>query len=202
MMKRVIYILAIGLLVTSNFEVNAQMDKKEAKAWKKKLKSLSPQQYKDLLDDNKAMKTELSTLKKETSKYESKIQDRDDQITQYQEQISNLRSELAAVKTSKPKAPKKTGPSYVADESGIVFKVQIGAYRKKDITKYAKNSPNFSASQEDGLNKYSIGAFRDYWEADDFKKHIREMGISGAFIVSYKDGKKVPIKQVLEGVVK
>lgn len=202
-MKRVVVILVLGLLFSVTYEASAQMSKKETKAWKKKLKSLSPQQYKDLLDDNKAMKTELNSVKKETSKYESKIQDRDDQITQYQEQISNLRSELAAMKTAAPKKPKKTSaPSYQADESGIVFKVQIGAYSKKDISKYAKNSPNFSADQEGGLNKYSIGNFRDYWEADAFKKHIREMGIAGAFIVSFKDGRKVPIKQVLEGVVK
>ena len=38
-------------------------------------------------------------------------------------------------------------------------------------------------------------------QADTFKKYLREMGVKGAWIVAYKDGKRVPIKDVLEGVI-
>ena len=48
--------------------------------------------------------------------------------------------------------------------------------------------------------RYTLGEFRDYWEADKFKKYLREMGVKDAWIVPYKDGKRVPIKDVLEGV--
>ena len=51
------------------------------------------------------------------------------------------------------------------------------------------------------VKKNYLGVFRDYWEADTFKKYLREMGVSEAWIVSFKDGQKVPIKDVLEGVI-
>ena len=38
-------------------------------------------------------------------------------------------------------------------------------------------------------------------EADTFKKYLREMGVKDAWIVSFKDGQRVPIKDVLEGVI-
>jgi hypothetical protein len=44
--------------------------------------------------------------------------------------------------------------------------------------------------------------FTDYWEADTFKKYMREMGVSDAWIISYRDGVRVPIKEVLETIPK
>jgi hypothetical protein len=89
------------------------------------------------------------------------------------------------------------------DQRGVVFKVQIGAFKNKDLSKYAQNNPNFSADKnEEGFNQFSLGVFRDYWDADTFKKYLREMGVKDAWIVSYRDGKRVPIKDVLENVSK
>lgn len=84
---------------------------------------------------------------------------------------------------------------------GVVFKVQIGAFKKKDMSKFFDNNPMFSGQDEDGLQKITIGFFKDYWEADTFKKYLREMGVKDAWIVPFKDGKRVPIKDVLEGVI-
>jgi len=63
-------------------------------------------------------------------------------------------------------------------------------------------NPNFGGEKsQDGVNAYTIGLFRDYWEADTFKKYMREMGVKDAWIVPFKDGQRVDIKDVLEGVV-
>jgi hypothetical protein len=81
--------------------------------------------------------------------------------------------------------------------------VQIGAFRDKNLQKYFKNHKNFSGEVDaDGTKKYTLGCFKDYWEADNFKKYMREMGVTDAWIVAYKDGKRVPIKDVLEGLIK
>ena len=86
---------------------------------------------------------------------------------------------------------------------GVVFKVQIGVFRNKDLSKYLDKGENFSGEMDDkGLRKYSLGIFRDYWEADTFKKYLREMGVKDAWIVSFRDGQRVPIKEVLENVRK
>jgi hypothetical protein len=51
------------------------------------------------------------------------------------------------------------------------------------------------------MQKVTLGNFRDYWEADKFKKYLRDMGVKDAWIVPFKDGQRVDIKEVLEGVV-
>ena len=50
----------------------------------------------------------------------------------------------------------------------------------------------------DGTKKYTLGFFGDYWEAENFKKYLREMGVKDAWIVAYKNGSRVELKDVLE----
>jgi hypothetical protein len=115
---------------------------------------------------------------------------KDEQINQYAAQAADLRDQL-----EKAKARAASG-SGINENEGVVFKVQIGAY--KGITLADDNSASFGAEKSD-LNKYTIGVFKDYWEADTFKKYMREMGVKDAWIVSYRDGQRVDIKEVLEG---
>ena len=202
-MKKTISLLAIILCLGMVYEASAQMDKKEAKEWKKRIKKLTPEQYKQLLDENKSLKGQVTSLKTELSNVDDRLAEKDEQIVSYQQQVGDLRNELARAQSqAKPKnvAASNTGGS-IDESRGIVFKVQLGAFKKKDLKKY-DNSPNFSAEDGDGLQKFTLGVFRDYWEADTFKKHLRSMGVKEAWIVSYRDGQRVPIKEVLEGVSK
>lgn len=183
------------------------MSKKERKEWKKRAKDLSknPEEYKKLLDENKSLQSQVSSLKAELTKVDDRIAEKDEQILNYQSQVADLRQELSRAQNAKPVernvSPSPSGGS-IDEAKGVVFKVQIGAFTKKDLSKYLDNAKNFNGEEEDGVRKYTIGVFRDYWEADTFKKYLREMGVKDAWIVSYKDGERVPIKDVLEGVSK
>ena len=84
---------------------------------------------------------------------------------------------------------------------GIVFKVQIGAYRKRDLSNILAGSEGDLVQEKvDDLNKYTLGSFRDYWKADQLKKEIRAMGIKDAWIVPLKDGQRIPLKDALNKV--
>jgi predicted RNase H-like nuclease (RuvC/YqgF family) len=202
-MKKSISLIALALCCVFAFEANAQMDKKEKKEWKKRIKKLEPEQYKQLLDENKSLKGQVTSLKTELGNIDDRLAEKDEQILTYQAQIGDLRQELSRLQSKQPAdnvATANTGAG-IDESKGVVFKVQLGAFKQKDLKKY-DNSPNFSAEDAEGLQKYTIGVFRDYWEADTFKKYLREMGVKDAWVVSYKDGVRVPIKEVLEGVTK
>jgi hypothetical protein len=111
------------------------------------------------------------------------------------QKIEELSKEIEALKNSSVQKSEKT--------KGVVFKVQIGTFKNKDLSKYFENNKNFSGEvDEDGTKKYTLGEFTDYWEADRFKKYLREMGVKDAWIVAYKDKKRLNMKEVLEGNVK
>ena len=205
-MKKLL-VLTLSLLI--GFSVSAQLSKDEKKEWKAKYKAYKKdlEGFKDLIEENGTLKSELSTAKRQLTTLQSQMGDKDAKIAELQDEATRMRIQVAAAKDAELQA-KKTGPSLPAaaskspmDMSGIVFKVQIGAFEKKDMSKFFDNNPMFSGQDENGLQKISVGFFRDYWEADTLKKYLREMGVKDAWIVPFKDGKRVPIKDVLEGVI-
>ncbi|MEM8938985.1 MAG: Ezrin/radixin/moesin family protein [Bacteroidota bacterium] len=202
MMKKTISLIII-ILCFGVIDAAGQMNKTEKREWKKRIKKLEPEQYKQLLDENKSLKGQLSSVKSELNGVDDRIAEKDQQILTYQEQVSDLRNELekAQNQVNTQNVANTESDSSIDEDKGVVFKVQLGAFKKKDLKKY-DNSPNFSAENKDGFQKLTVGVFRDYWEADRFKKELRAMGAKEAWVVSYKDGQRVPIKDVLEGVTK
>ncbi|WP_246202720.1 SPOR domain-containing protein [Fulvivirga lutimaris] len=204
-MKKITLLFTIIMVGAITFNASAQMDKKEKKEWKKKAKEYAknPEQLKQLVDDNQALQGQVNSLKADNTGLQSKMSDKDAKISELQDDMAKLRSDLAAAKAaakeSKPKPVEMKSGEKMID--GVVFKVQIGAFRNKDLSKYFDNNENFGGESADGTQKITLGQFRDYWEADTFKKYLREMGVKDAWIVPYRDGVRVEIKDVLEGVV-
>ena len=206
-MKKLL-VLTLSLLI--GFSASAQLSKEEKKEWKAKYKAYKKdlEGFKDLVEENGTIKSQLSTTKRQLTTLQSQMGDKDAKIAELQDQNNRMKAQVAAAKDAELQAKNAIGTSKPAAVSkspmsmdGIVFKVQIGAFAKKDMSKFFDNNPMFSGQDENGLQKITVGFFKDYWEADTFKKYLREMGVKDAWIVPFKDGKRVPIKDVLEGVI-
>jgi hypothetical protein len=202
-MKTKVIVLCLALIF-SGMQVFAQLSKKEKKEWKKKAKEFAknPANLKDFTeakqvadDDNTSLKGQVSTLNKTVSDKNVRIAELEDQISTMRSELTSVRGELAQLKEAPP-------VNSMDFSKGVVFKVQIGAFKNKDLSKYFNNNPNFGGEAVDkGEQRFTIGIFRDYWEADKFKKYLREMGVKDAWIVPFKDAQRVELKDVLEGVV-
>ncbi|MCB0505558.1 MAG: Ezrin/radixin/moesin family protein [Cyclobacteriaceae bacterium] len=205
MKKLLLVTLCLAFGFTTSF---AQLSKEEKKEWKAKYKQYKSdlEGFKELVEENGTLKSQLSSTKKELDGLKSKMSDKDGTISDLQDENARLKSQLTAAQAAAAEARSALANKPAAQPSpmsmdGVVFKVQVGAFEKKDLSKFFDNNPMFSGETEDGMQKITLGFFRDYWEADTFKKYLREMGVKDAWIVPYKDGKRVPIKDVLEGVI-
>jgi hypothetical protein len=203
-------LLVLALCLTIGLSASAQLSKEETKEWKTKYKAYKKdlEGFKELVEENGTLKSQLSSTKRQLSTLESQMGEKDARIADLQDQLTRAQAQIAAAKQAEMAAKNALGNKPMPTESkspismdGVVFKVQIGAFNKKDMSKFFDNNPMFSGEDENGMQKITIGFFKDYWEADTFKKYLREMGVKDAWIVPYKDGKRVPIKDVLEGVI-
>lgn len=203
-MKHIFTILV--LLLAVNFTTVAQLSKEEKKEWKKKAKEMAkdPEMLKNLVESEAALQSQVAAMNSEQDAMRSQLNAKDERISSIESDLEQTKSELASAQselaTIREDMPQLSGTGEGAIP-GVVFKVQIGAFRNKDLSKYFDNHPNFAGEISDGTQKITLGQFSDYWEADTFKKYLREMGVTDAWIVPYKDGQRVPIKDVLEGVV-
>jgi hypothetical protein len=203
-MKNRLVLLFCLAFIFSATPIFAQLSKKEKKEWKKKAKEYSktPENLKQLIEDKQTADTQVSSLNQKVTQMQSTMSDKDAKIAELEDQLNQTRGQLTTVKTELAQLKEAPPVNSMDFSKGIVFKVQVGAFKNKDLAKYFDNNPNFGGEVKEGEpQKVTIGIFRDYWEADTFKKYMREMGVKDAWIVPYKDGQRVDIKDVLEGVI-
>jgi hypothetical protein len=201
--------------------------KKETKEWEKRKKDMSPLQLKDLIEENHQLRVRNEKLDITIKELQVKLKQTIDGIQNQPNPQNSLQaqgnlafsdlSELPAGSYTIDKATGKVLIGGVVDErygvdpetglpfiKGIIFKVQIGARQDlnlKDVLIDEVHHENLEQEKADGLYKYTIGHFRNYWEADKLKKGLRVMGIQLAWIVPYQDGKRVLLKEVLPTVI-
>lgn len=203
-MKKLVLFFCMALALCISVDGLAQKKKKkkkskgnEAKEWKKKMKSMDPMAFKAMSEELQVIKSEAATKDRELSALRKQITTKEAELAAKDAQITDLKRKFDEVSSVKEEVKDISAD---ADDftKGIVYKVQIGAFRNKDLTKYMELE-NFKWEKDaDGVKKYTIGNFRDYWEADTFKKYMREMGVKDAWIVAYEDNERKDIKEVLD----
>ncbi len=81
--------------------------------------------------------------------------------------------------------------------TGIIFKIQLGAFLNliPDNTFKGLNPIVVEKLPESKYYKYVLGSFQTFDAAQVGKTEVNNMGYRDAFIVAYKDGKRIPIYQ-------
>jgi hypothetical protein len=93
----------------------------------------------------------------------------------------------------------------VKSDTGVIFKVQIGAFKEQVPIEIANKFLLFarrgvaSSVDENGNTVYTIGQVKSYDDAQFLKEEATAKGIPDAFILAFKNGKKVPVAEVKGG---
>ncbi|MBK7618781.1 MAG: PD40 domain-containing protein [Flavobacteriales bacterium] len=81
---------------------------------------------------------------------------------------------------------------------GLVFKVQIGAFRKAiSETAFSDMTPVMGEHAGNGFIRYTAGLFTGFDQAAAAKDKVRDRGYRDAFVVAYRDGVRVPLGEAM-----
>ncbi|MEO6904676.1 MAG: hypothetical protein ABI315_16225 [Bacteroidia bacterium] len=89
-------------------------------------------------------------------------------------------------------------PINAALPEGLLFKVQIGAFRNaipQDLFKGI--TPISGETTKEGFIRYTAGLFTNFKAADKVKQEIRQLGYSDAFVVAFYNGKRISVSAAL-----
>ncbi|MCH2198114.1 MAG: hypothetical protein MK081_04980 [Flavobacteriales bacterium] len=80
--------------------------------------------------------------------------------------------------------------------TGVVYKVQVGAFRNPIPQDHFGDFAPLSAEQlNNGIKRYTAGLFIDYNSADEAKGQIRQRGYSDAFVVAFLNGERISLSE-------
>jgi DNA repair exonuclease SbcCD ATPase subunit len=202
-MKKAVLAIVVLLCFGLSYNASAQLSKKEKKEWKKQMKDLDVEAFKKLVEEKESLESQVASLNSQVSSLQARANEKTTEADRLKGELKDLQNQLAETKATQVQEANNMDISGNSTRvvKGVAFKVQIGAFRNKDLTKYFENNGSFDGEVDNTTQRYTLGTFTDYWEADKFKKYLREMGVKDAWIVAYKDGQRVPLKDVLEGVI-
>ncbi len=79
---------------------------------------------------------------------------------------------------------------------GLVFKVQIGAFKNAlPNTTFKGLSPVIAQSTPNGYIRYMAGNFEKYESANAVKNDLKNLGYNDAFVVAYYNGKRINLNE-------
>ncbi len=86
---------------------------------------------------------------------------------------------------------------------GVIFRVQILAKSTKlHSIKYLREKYNIKGDilevYQDGVYRYSLGEFSNYRDAYQYSQNIKTLGLTDAFVVVYKDGKRINLTKEMK----
>ena len=86
--------------------------------------------------------------------------------------------------------------SEITSDSKVVFRVQLGAFKKQPDIIFFKNTTNLIVLESGGLFRYYSGAYDNFKDAVEHKVKMSVNGFDGAFVTAFKGGKKVTLESV------
>lgn len=198
-MKNPIIIIMLGIATMFAFrvegqifdipsEVYAELSKPEKKQWKKAAKEYkrNPKALKVLTKEHDFYLTQATKLK-------TQVAMKDQSISNLEMEISSLEMELKGITDLTENTLDLSG----AMEKGVVFKLQVGAFEKVKLPEDLKDAKNLATEDKSNVQKILLGKFQDYDMAKKFQGYLKEMGLKDAWIVSYRDGLRVPIEEAI-----
>jgi hypothetical protein len=187
--------------------VNIQVLSKDKRIGSVEIESL----VKEIENSQKQLETTYNKLK-ELKKVVEKVENENQEIsTEMRILASNRKEPLTKIEVIKDEIISSGGfqitstnketntdnkpiPMNVKTPSGLVYRVQIGAFRKPIPTNvYSQFTPVSGELQSNGLTVYMAGYFNNASNAINARKQIQTLGYSDAFIVAYCNGKKLTL---------
>ena len=149
------------------------------------------------------VETELTGMKSQVETMYQKNQNLQDNKIQLEKMNQQLMSENEAMQqkllaNQEQLSQVTTEMKASSDDYGVWFRVQIGAFGTNKINADIETTDELSIEDQESLQKISLGRFRNYEDAKALQKHLMEIGIIDAWVVSYKDGQRVAVDSVIE----
>ncbi|MDW8273696.1 MAG: hypothetical protein RMJ53_05655 [Chitinophagales bacterium] len=158
-------------------------------------------------EQKKQLKRELKSFRKNLEAYQQQKESAQKESEEKSAEIKKLKDEIAVKEGEKAELQQRLSiankllnecenrPPVTVDPSeipmGTVYKVQIGFYKKYDITANFQKPKFIGYEDVEGYKRYVISSFETEEEAERLKNDLRALGVKDAFVAKYVDRQRI-----------
>lgn len=195
------------ILFVSHQMFGQEMDKAEKKKWVSMAKDFkkNPVALKSLVEERNQCRQEVQDLQRQVSssqndknkalQLEQQVNRLNSDLLSAQDMINRLSMENERLKNTAPPQVPSTTPQ--TSSSGVVFRVQAGAFTKGRVPQNILSMPDVTLEDSGNVQKALVGNYATVAEARARASQLKGQGIDGAFVVAYKNGVRVSIDEAL-----
>ena len=154
---------------------------------------------------NTRLQSTLISVRKENVKLRNQLNEEIRKMKSLKEEHKTKEDVAVQSESNKESSKTKINSEVINTDSKtknqeIIFKIQITS----SSTRLATNSPQFKGLKnvweykDNGLYKYTVGNQKDLKSASVLQSELRKKGFGGAFVVAFKNGKRIPLKEALK----
>ena len=117
--------------------------------------------------------------------------------TNYKKKARSLQTEVDTLKSEAQKLRQVN--AVLGEQLGqpleVGFEVQIAAFERYDIRATNEEMLRMAEIEAEGLNKYVLGRFSNFEDAENFVSDVRAMGLTDAFIAGVVNGERSTVEE-------
>jgi hypothetical protein len=190
-------ILFAGVFLLAFQATIPELSREERKALRSEARDLrrNPWKLKAMKDTLAASQKELASFRKLYRVAKGKEYDFEQLKEVLLKRVEDLEKQLAECRKKKPSDSINT----MIAATGIVFRVQIGAYQKQQQSDvYRQNNVRgYKLEERGGLLKHTLGYFNHYLPAKTLRDYLLKLGVKKAWVVAFKDGQRIDMADAL-----
>ncbi len=196
------YFILSALLFLLAFQVvTPELSREERTALRREARDLRrhPEKLKAMKDSLVSLQKEVESFRKMYRVAKGKEYDFEQLKEVLLTRVEDLEKELAECRKRKGGGDTTFVQNGPVGPSGIVFRVQIGAFQKQQQTDvYRENNvKGYKLEERGGLIKHTLGYFNHYLPAKTLRDYLSTIGVKKAWVVAFKNGQRVPIADAL-----
>ncbi|MEX2589244.1 MAG: hypothetical protein WD334_03505 [Chitinophagales bacterium] len=162
----------------------------------------APQKEKKKKMKKSEMREAIADYEEEIEKLNSEVQELRSENDNLNQELTEARQKNVEMEARMQKVMAEAQP-YLSDRmpTEVYFKVQLGAYKELDIQESFNKAKTLQTETEsDGIKKYTVGEFKTLDSAKKFELDLRKLGIGDAWLVPYKNNRRISDEQASEAV--
>ena len=181
---KTLFISLFSFLTISTF--GQDMTKEE----RKKIKKMSVDEVAAVIKNLESKSNDLKKCSTEKDEMQNLINSLSSEVNSSKSELDSLKKLSIIQKEEGEKlALEAANSNPIKEKKGVYFKVQLGAYNQYRAKGLGKSE--IETEMIENQIKYVLGHFTKVNKAEEFRDELKKLGLADAWIVCYKDGKRI-----------